>query len=663
MEDTEINKKYIIVIINNIKGNISRLNMILNKISKKNNIDYLILTGEVFTLLTKEEEILSISFNGIIIIFDSSPLGEIIRSKYEYSNYILKNNIFLCRSGIFSPKDSNINIAFISGKETKELLDKKNKNSNLLYTNEFFKYKDIENIINNYYDIKNKKNNKIDFFLLNNFPQSLYSRYYKIIEEECSNRNSILNEEKINNSISYSLNYLLYIMNPRYIITSVDDFFYKNINDIVINDAGFRTFFYNLGYSEDKINKSENYFIAINYRSINDMKDEEILKLEGEQEEKIGSKFIKDKNLFKYFEYYEINDKKSLIENYDEYLNICFKENRIRSIKEMIQNIKPLLISNLNYNTSENEIKNYLINKYGSIKNIKLLSNKENKFNGKAIIQFNNINSMTQILNNNGKDRINDRIIKVMIYNPKNQLNNNNNNNNIININNNMRINNIAECWFCYDNNEKLDRKYIISDFNYFYLAYPKGPIDKYHFLIIPKKHISSYINLTKDEKIECEMIIKLIKDYLYSKKKDIIIFEKNLKYNFSNTLHMLINVFGIENILIEKLNNFTENFLIDENINDFIVSFNEKYLDLYNQNDEYIYINIPKIYKQKIIRKIIFIKTKEYKIDYPRKLISIYINKEEAINWRNTINEGEEYLNEIKKDVKTFFNDNFKYI
>ena len=250
-----------------------------------------------------------------------------------------------------------------------------------------------------------------------------------------------------------------------------------------------------------------------------------------------------------------------------------------------------------------------------------------------------------------------------MIYNPKNQLNNNNNNNNIININNNMRINNIAECWFCYDNNEKLDRKYIISDFNYFYLAYPKGPIDKYHFLIIPKKHISSYINLTKDEKIECEMIIKLIKDYLYSKKKDIIIFEKNLKYNFSNTLHMLINVFGIDNILIEKLNNFTENFLIDENINDFIISFNEKYLDLYNQNDEYIYINIPKIYKQKKKRKIIFIKTKEYKIDYPRKLISLYINKEEAINWRNTINEGEEYLNEIKKDVKIFFNDNFKYI
>ena len=35
MEDTEINKKYIIVIINNIKGNISRLNMILNKISIK----------------------------------------------------------------------------------------------------------------------------------------------------------------------------------------------------------------------------------------------------------------------------------------------------------------------------------------------------------------------------------------------------------------------------------------------------------------------------------------------------------------------------------------------------------------------------------------------------------------------------------------------------
>ena len=663
MEKSRTKEKYIIVIINNIKGNISRLNLILDKISKQNNIDYLFLTGEVFTLLTKEEDILSISFKGTTIIFDSSPLGEIIRSKYEYNNYIIKNNVFLCRSGIFSPNDSSINIAFLSGNEIQELLDKKNSNSRLSYTNKYYKYKDIENIINNYKDLKNTKNNKIDFFLINNFPQCLHNRYYESIKEECSSRNSRLNEKQINNSISYSLNYLLYIMNPRYIFTSVDDFFYKNINDIVTNGVGYRTFFYNLGYLEDKKNKSENFFIAVNYKSINDMNQNEILSLENEQEEKIGQKFTKDDNLFKYFEYFKINEKKSLVENYDEYLKICFNDNKIKSIKDIIPVVKPLLISNLDYNTTEDEIKKYLINKYGSIKNIILLTNKQtNKFNGKAIIQFNSINSMTEMLNNNGKDKFNERIIKTVVYVPREQLNTNNDNNKITNINTNMRNNNIAECWFCYDNNERLDTKYIIHNFNYFYLAYPKGPVDKYHFLIVPKKHISSFVSLSKDEKIECEMIIQLVKDYLYSKEYNYIVFEKNLKYNFTNTLHMLINIVGIDNILIDKLNIFTENFLIDEKMHDFFVSFNERYLDLYNRNDEYIYINLPKIYKQKIIRKIIFIKTKEYKIDYPRKLICNLINKEDRLNWKNTITLGEEYLNEVKNNVKSFLNNNLMY-
>ena len=94
---------------------------------------------------------------------------------------------------------------------------------------------------------------------------------------------------------------------------------------------------------------------------------------------------------------------------------------------------------------------------------------------------------------------------------------------------------------------------------------------------------------------------------------------------------------------------------MIEEKINDFIVSFNEKFLDNNNEKDEYIYINIPKIYKQKIIRKIIFIKTKEYKIDYPRKLICNLINKEERLNWKNTVEFGEEYLKEVKNELKIF--------
>ena len=483
------------------------------------------------------------------------------------------------------------------------------------------------------------------------------------MQKEFYNRNNYnIPEEQFNKKISFSLNYLLHIMNPRYVFTSVDDIFFKNVDDISLNSAGYRTFFYNLGFLEDKKNNNENFFVAVSYQSFNDMNNDEIINKEIEQEEQVGIKFIKDNNLFKYFEFFEINKEKSLIQNYDAYLNICFNNKLIKSIKDICPVAKPLLLANLDFHLSENEIKNYLIQKYGSIKSFKFLTNREtNKFNGRVIVEFNNVNSMNEILNNNGKDAINDRIIKVSLYTPKNQLNNNNiNNNNQQNNGINYNKLKIADCWFCYEHNEKLDTKYIIKSFNNFYIAYSKGPIDKYHFLLIPKKHISSFVELNQDEKIEVEMIIQLIRDFLELKDCNYILFEKNLKYYFSNPIHMLINICGIQKYFIEKINDFTENFFIEENLNNYIVSFNEKFLENFKEKDEYIYINIPKIYKQKIIRKIIFIKTKEYKIDYPRKLICNLINKEDRLNWKNTVDLGEEYLKEIKNELITFLDKSY---
>ena len=718
MEEIVLNEKYLIIIINNIKGNIFRLNLILEKISKEIEINYLILTGQVFTLQTKEEDIFSISFKGITIIFDSSPLGEIIKSKYKYNNYNIKNFIFLGKSGIFSPENTSINIAFLGGNEVKEFLEKNSDKSNLSYSNNYYNYKDIENLIDKFTSLKLKSNNKIDFFLINNFPENLYNRYINQIKEECEKNNSKLNEEEINNSISYSLNYLLYIMNPRYVISSVDDFFYKNTKDNIINNFGYRTFFYNLGYLEDKQNINEDFYIALDYKSINDFDEKELLFMESEYEKHIGTKFIKENDLFKF------DTQKSLIENFDEYLKICFDENLIKSIRDVVKESKPLFLTNVCYNSTEEEIKNYLIKRYGNIKQLKLLKNRDNnKFNGKVIVQFYDINSMKDMLNNSSKEKFKDRSIKATIYTPKEQLNNSNinnnsnnknnvtvsnflsnlnlqninsfesvksinniNNNNINNNNINLNNNNInlnnnntnlnnnsnlfineeeerKSCWFCYETNPNLDKKFILSEYKYFFLSFSKGPINQYHFLLIPKRHISFYENLTNDEKVECEMIVKILKCFLNSIGYDYIIYEKNLKYNFNKGIHMLVNIIGVEKVYIPKLNEFTENFLIEEKINNYSVSYNEDediYLYSSVKNEEYIYINIPKIIKDKIIRKLIFIRSKEYKIDNPRKLICSLINKNERINWRNTLNLGDEFIDELKKEVESFQNDYF---
>ena len=532
-----------------------------------------------------------------------------------------------------------------------------------------------------------ENNKKIDFLLLNSFPQCLYDKYFDSIKEDSLNKKIKINEEQINNKVSYSVNYLLYMMNPRYIITSVDDFYFKNTKDKIINGAGYRTFFYNLSYLEDSKNKNENFYVAFDYKSINDMNDNEILNIDKYNEEKMGVKFTINNNIFKYYDNYNFDSSRSLIENFDIYLKFCFNDNKIKLIKELTPESKLLFLSNFNFNSTEEEIKKYLIDKYGPISMIKLLSNKDNgKFNGKCIVQFNDVNSMKKILNNSNEDKFNGRIIKAVIYIPKDQLNNNNqkvnnaNNNSTINIKNiivnkNKNVENISlsknnsnsskdkddYCFYC-ENKDEGDKRFILNEFNYFYLSFSKGPINKFHFLIIPKRHISFYNLLSNEEKVEGEIIIKIIKDFLKTKRCDFIIFEKNLKNNFSRNTHLLINVVGFDSSLISKLNDFSENYLLEEKIYNYNVIYND--LDLYfyqcEKYDKYIYINIPIIFKEKTIRKVFIIEIKEYKIDYPRKMICLFLNEKDRINWRNTINTGELFIDEIKKDIKIVLDDFF---
>ena len=65
-------------------------------------------------------------------------------------------------------------------------------------------------------------------------------------------------------------------------------------------------------------------------------------------------------------------------------------------------------------------------------------------------------------------------------------------------------------CWFCF-NNPNIDKDLIIKSFKYFYVAFAKGPINNYHFLVIPKSHIQCYVALPIEQKQEFYSIIKII--------------------------------------------------------------------------------------------------------------------------------------------------------
>ena len=50
------------------------------------------------------------------------------------------------------------------------------------------------------------------------------------------------------------------------------------------------------------------------------------------------------------------------------------------------------------------------------------------------------------------------------------------------------------------------------------YASYDSYPVSKHHCLIIPKRHIKDYFDLSKDELIACNELIKIVKDEILIK-------------------------------------------------------------------------------------------------------------------------------------------------
>ena len=67
-------------------------------------------------------------------------------------------------------------------------------------------------------------------------------------------------------------------------------------------------------------------------------------------------------------------------------------------------------------------------------------------------------------------------------------------------------------CLFC----DSKESGFIIEN-NLAYVSYDTYPVSKYHCLIIPKRHMKNFFDLTNDELVACNDLIKIIK-------KDIII-------------------------------------------------------------------------------------------------------------------------------------------
>ena len=58
---------------------------------------------------------------------------------------------------------------------------------------------------------------------------------------------------------------------------------------------------------------------------------------------------------------------------------------------------------------------------------------------------------------------------------------------------------------------------------NLAYASYDSFPVSKHHCLIIPKRHIKDYFDLSKDELIACDQLIKIVKEEILIKDQTVI--------------------------------------------------------------------------------------------------------------------------------------------
>ena len=72
------------------------------------------------------------------------------------------------------------------------------------------------------------------------------------------------------------------------------------------------------------------------------------------------------------------------------------------------------------------------------------------------------------------------------------------------------------KCWFCLSS-PSVERHLVISIGDNFYLALAKGPIDKWHVLILSVTHIQSSAMLTEDDWIELEKFKSALKKFFES--------------------------------------------------------------------------------------------------------------------------------------------------
>ena len=211
-------------------------------------------------------------------------------------------------------------------------------------------------------------------------------------------------------------------------------------------------------------------------------------------------------------------------------------------------------------------------------------------------------------------------------------------------------------CWFCLDNPEA-DRSLIVHENAHLYVALDKGPIEKFHVLLIPQSHKPSYFSLLPEEKKAFDMCEKQLFEFYEAERRSYIKCERYFRMN-DNINHMMIHLVSLPQDKFRSLEVFFLSCVRDTKLEFFELQDGENLEKFLKPEDFYISLTFVDTYTKKEIRRLCILSanlSSALPPDFIRSFICEILDCRQRRDWKNCIRKEDEENEFLIKRFKNY--------
>lgn len=213
---------------------------------------------------------------------------------------------------------------------------------------------------------------------------------------------------------------------------------------------------------------------------------------------------------------------------------------------------------------------------------------------------------------------------------------------------------NDAHCWFCLGNEEvRKELIFYIGNTNYLCLDY--GPIEKYHFLLVPIDHLNNYVSLNQEQKNDISKDETRLFKFYENMKRGVIKFERFNQLS-DNVNHMFINYVSFNIRDYSEIVDKFEKAIMKTKMDFFQLKDDEKAEQFIQTDSEdpeklenyYIYMEFWNTYNHKKVRFLCLLSeslTKALPRDFMRNLVCEITGDMSKKNWKDCVVDEDEQI------------------